>query len=314
MTLQQADPQDLQNVPLVLRRTLQWIVWRYEENPEKNKPDKVPYNPRSLSHEQPWHASVTKPRTWASFSEAVRALNSGRYTGVGFVFHGSDPFCGIDLDHCLDEETHQLNAWARDIITQIDSYSEWSPSGTGIHILARATLPVAGINRKGVGLEMYTSGRFFTITGKRVVGSSEDVLPRQEAVTSLYEAYVVTESAHTQGEDDAAPHRKDERPIAYAQFQSPAAHTQKTGRDRPIKTPDDLSDEELLEKAMNPERADGRDFARLWMETRAASCIGTETRKARSMTASPITHCVACSRFGRVRTLCVWIACFGSRP
>ncbi len=252
---------DLQNVPLVLRRTPHWVVWRYEENSEKSKPDKVPYNPRSPSQEQPWHASVTRPRTWGSFGEAIRALQRGGYTGVGFVFHESDPFCGIDLDHCLDEETQHLNAWALDIIIQISSYSEWSPSGTGIHILAEAPLPVSGINRKGVGLEMYTAGRFFTMTGKRVAGSPEDVLPRQEAVTSLYSAYAVSESVHAE-QEATDPGREFMTPTTPAP--STSAHLQKTGRGRTITTPDDLSDVELLEKAMNSERADGRDFARLW--------------------------------------------------
>lgn len=257
---QQMVPPDLQHLPLVLRQTPHWAVWRYEENSEKRKLDKVPYNPRSPS-EQPWHASVSKPRSWGSFSEAVRALSSGRYTGVGFVFHDSDPFCGIDLDHCLDMERQDLNAWAQEIIAQIGSYSEWSPSGSGIHILTEASLPVSGINRKGVGLEMYGAGRFFTMTGKHVAGSPEDVLPRQEAVMALYSAYALAEYTHTdQGTTD--PNRE---PVTQTTSgPSVSTSTQKTGRGRTFTTPDNLSDEELLEKAMNQERDDGRDFARLW--------------------------------------------------
>ena len=251
---------DVQRVPLVLRRTRHWIVWRYEDNVGKSKPDKVPYNPRSRSHEHPWHASVSRPRSWGSFGEAVIAFQSGQYTGIGFVFHESDPFCGIDLDHCLDEETQHLTIWAQEIVVQIESYSEWSPSKTGIHILAEATLPVSGINRKGVGLEMYVSGRFFTITGKHVAGSPEDIRPRQEAVTALYTVYAAPVSTTREQTVDIDSKGMTLPPPV----QSTTAAMQEVGYERTIATPDDLSNEELLEKAMNPQRADGRDFARLW--------------------------------------------------
>jgi primase-polymerase (primpol)-like protein len=261
---QQTVPPDMQRVPLVLRRTSHWVVWRYEENPEKRKPNKVPYNPRSRSHEHPWHASVTKPRSWGSFGDAVRALSSGSYTGIGFVFHDSNPFCGIDLDNCLDTETLSLNAWAQEIVAQMGSYSEWSPSGTGIHILVEASLPVSGMNRKGVGLEMYVTGRFFTITGKRLVDSPEDILPRYEAVMALYLAYAVAETTTITNQvaevGSAGSFVTQTQPTLTEQASPP----ERSKRGRAVTTPDDLSDEELLEKAMNPERADGRDFARLW--------------------------------------------------
>jgi len=241
-----------ENIPQTLQHTRHWVVWTYVPNPEKARPDKVPYNPRSRSREAPWKASVSKPHSWGTFEEALSALGSGSYSGVGFVFHTSDPFCGIDLDDCLDAQG-QLTPFARSIIEQINSYCEWSPSDRGIHLIAEATLPISGISRKSRGLEMYQQGRY--VTGKRVVGTPASIEKRQEAVTALYLCYATTGN----------------RPGPQASTTLPAPQALETSggppgkqADRAIRTPDELSDMELLERAMNAEGNYGRDFTKLW--------------------------------------------------
>ena len=55
--------------------------------------------------------------------------------------------------------------WAQEILDRVDAgYIEASPSGTGIHIIVRGAVRDGGI-RKGK-VEMYSRGRFFTITGE----------------------------------------------------------------------------------------------------------------------------------------------------
>ncbi|HKH39169.1 MAG TPA: hypothetical protein VKA82_18605, partial [Rubrobacter sp.] len=91
--------------------------------------------------------------------------------------------CGVDLDKCLDPETGKLDGWAREVIEELDSYTEISPSGKGVHVLVRATLP-EGRNRKG-RFEAYDRGRYFTVTGKHLAGTPQTIEVRQEALQSV---------------------------------------------------------------------------------------------------------------------------------
>jgi len=83
-----------------------------------------------------------------------------RRDGVGFVLNG-DGIAAIDLDHCVTDEG--LEPWAADIVARCaGTYIELSPSGTGLHIFGYATV---GHGRRGVGVEVYDRGRYFTVTG-----------------------------------------------------------------------------------------------------------------------------------------------------
>jgi putative DNA primase/helicase len=99
------------------------------------------------------------------------------------VFTKDDPFCGVDLDCCLNSETGEVEPWAQEIIDALGSYTEISPSGTGIHILVRATLP-DGPNRKE-GFEMYGHGRYFTVSGRHLEGTPRTIESRQDEILAL---------------------------------------------------------------------------------------------------------------------------------
>ena len=146
----------IENIPERLTERPQWVNWRLEER------GKVPYTPGTLRR-----ASSTELMTWRTFSEALAAYEAGEppYDGIGFMFCSADPFAGIDLDKCRNPETGKVAEWAREIISSVqEGYVEASPSGTGIHIIVEGTVRGGGM-RKGK-LEMYSQGRFFTITGR----------------------------------------------------------------------------------------------------------------------------------------------------
>src|SRR5918995_779665 len=119
---------------LDLRDLRQWLCWRSEDR--DGKPKKFPSSPATGKK-----ADRTVPETWTGYQEAVKACNEKGYGGIGFVFTSEDDLCGVDLDKCLDPETGEIEPWAWAIIKELDSYSEISPSGTGVHVLVRATLP-----------------------------------------------------------------------------------------------------------------------------------------------------------------------------
>jgi hypothetical protein len=96
----------------------------------------------------------------------------------------TDPYTGIDLDHCRTPETGAIAPWAQQIITFLNTYSEVSPSGTGVKIFVQATLPRAGVNKHCI--EIYDRGRFFTVTGWHVPGTPDTIEPRQSRIEALY--------------------------------------------------------------------------------------------------------------------------------
>lgn len=161
----------LHNVPYELRLLPQWIVWRYEET-MAGKPTKVPYDPKSGRH-----AAVNDPATWADFDTVMQAAN--KWDGIGFIFTKSDPFTGIDLDENSDPTICQIQS---DIYTRFASYSELSPSGRGLHIICKGSVPHG---RRFASIEVYSSERFFTITGN-VFQMARPIEPRQDLLDELY--------------------------------------------------------------------------------------------------------------------------------
>ena len=161
---------------LSIRDLKQWVCWYLEER--DGKLTKIPYSPLTGGK-----ASSTNPDTWGGYSEAVISYKERGYAGIGFVFTKEDDFVGVDLDHCLDSETGEIETWAQAIIDELDSYTEVSPSGTGVHILAKATLP-DGRNRKGP-VEIYSHSRYFTVSGRHLEGTPHTIENRQEQILAL---------------------------------------------------------------------------------------------------------------------------------
>jgi primase-polymerase (primpol)-like protein len=136
---------------------------------------KLPLNP--LTGEA---ASPTNPKTWSTLDQALTALKHGKGTGIGFVFGDDDPFTGIDLDHCIQD--NRLTAEASDIVTEFWSYTELSPSRTGLHIIVQGTIPEG---RRKKYIEIYTTGRYFTITTNHLTGTPETICERQSQLDRL---------------------------------------------------------------------------------------------------------------------------------
>ncbi|HSY26934.1 MAG TPA: hypothetical protein VK832_05495, partial [Burkholderiaceae bacterium] len=140
------------NIPLELRAYNSWINWQHGER--DGKPTKLPL--RSIDGRL---ASVTNPLDWQSFEAAMNAAVTNN-AGIGFVFSRADPFCGIDLDATDDPATSR---WQESIEQSLNSYSERSPSGRGLHVIVKAKLP--GDGRRRGKIECYDTARFFTVTG-----------------------------------------------------------------------------------------------------------------------------------------------------
>ena len=97
----------------------QWVVWRAEL--EDGRPKKVPYNP-NFNHVQA-RASVKIPKSWGTLTEALTALQSGHFSGLGFMI--TPPLVMVDLDHSYDRATGTItDPQAAEIIQTLHSYTE----------------------------------------------------------------------------------------------------------------------------------------------------------------------------------------------
>lgn len=160
-------------IPHELRKRPQWVVWR--------DMTKVPYQPNGR------HASPTDPDTWVTYEQAVEA--APKDGGIGFVFTESDPYVGLDFDRCRTNGT--LDDYVLQVVRQLDSYTEVSPSGTGLHVYVKADLNghrnVAPKTQWGGKFECYSRGRYFTVTGHALMGTPGTIQERQEHLNDVLE-------------------------------------------------------------------------------------------------------------------------------
>lgn len=168
-------------VPVELQARRQWVCWRVEMRTDRTgapRATKVPLDVRTGRN-----ASATNPATWAPYAAAVDfAQLHGR--GIGYVFSADDGFTGVDLDHCRDPHSGSIAAWAHAVIELLDSYTEGSPSGTGIKIFVGGKLQDASGRRRGP-VEIYSRARFFTVTGARLPEAPRAILDRQAQLDAL---------------------------------------------------------------------------------------------------------------------------------
>jgi hypothetical protein len=150
-------------VPPEIQNLSQWLLWRRVT--KKGKTFKVPITC------QGYPAGVDNPRTWSVFDHALEVLTKHPTfaTGLGFVFVAGGGLCGIDLDNIWRHEADEGPAWVWTILNTFqDTYSEASPSGTGLKIWCRGTAPHCGKWELGEGyrIEVYDRSRFFAFTGQ----------------------------------------------------------------------------------------------------------------------------------------------------
>lgn len=176
-------------IPDELKNIHQWVCWKIEY--KKGKPTKVPVNPKTKGNAIPNNSS-----TWSSFEQALQTYNSNKnlLNGIGFVFTKDDDFVGVDLDKCIGEKGN-IESWALDIINTLNSYTEYSPSGKGFHIIVKGD-KIGNKNRKN-GIEIYKTGRYFTITGANFPNTPLAINHRQEELDKVYKDTFDTDNKET---------------------------------------------------------------------------------------------------------------------
>ena len=141
---------------------------------------KIPMSPHTGTA-----AASNNPDTWGTAAEAWAAKKRNGWAGIGYVFTIAAGVVGIDLDDCFTEDG-RLNDTARQIVQMMNSYTERSPSGRGLHILACGSIPHS---IKQPTFEMYNELRYFTMTGQQYGASDEvaaNIEDRQDELNALF--------------------------------------------------------------------------------------------------------------------------------
>ena len=172
----------IQNIPEEMRRERRWVLWRYLKRGGKRT--KVPFQTNGMP------ARSTNENTWFGFDAVINAYHNGDFAGIGFVL--GDGWAGVDLDDCVVDG--KLSHEAESLVRELDSYAEISPSGTGVKVFVTGCEPSKGERSKamaGIGeVEVYSQGRYFTVTGQRLDIAAESVGDQATQISDLVERLV----------------------------------------------------------------------------------------------------------------------------
>lgn len=212
-----------------------WLCWRYKKKPGRKKPLKVPIDPQTGDP-----TDANNPSSRVPYIEAIEAVEEYGLDGIGYVPTWDMPILAIDLDNCRDPETGEISEQAWRIVYGFNSYTEISPSGTGLRIFALADKDKLRSFFKGTGKIEHKNGSIMV----EVFAGSGYVTYTGNALAPLHPVQWAEDAALKLCKwiDRRKPKNKHPRPRQA--------------------NPVPLEDCELLDKARNA--ANGKEFIRLY--------------------------------------------------
>lgn len=155
-------------IPESLKALKRWAPWKAVWSEKRGKYDKIPYRADAPNY----GLSTARPDSWFSFEAAQRAFdtNPNLFHGLGFVLTGIKGVVGTDLDGCVNNGV--IADWAKEIVGDLNSYTEISPSGTGLRVFNTGKQD-DDWNNHDVGIEVYggNDARFLTVSGQHLQGT-----------------------------------------------------------------------------------------------------------------------------------------------
>ena len=166
--------------PKELTKLNNWCVWKYQKR--NGKLTKVPFNAETGEF-----AKSNDPNTWSSYETAINFTGAD---GVGFFFE--PPYLGIDIDNVEDDiyryrQGDKLDNIVSEFTEAFKTYTEISPSGNGLHLIVKGKIP--GERRRKGNIEMYDTGRFFTMTGNSIGKYKEVTEASPQLFEEIYNKY-----------------------------------------------------------------------------------------------------------------------------
>jgi uncharacterized protein (DUF927 family) len=208
------------NIPEELKERKQWVLWRYDWKEKERTYSKVPKQPNGKN------AIPTDPRTWSTFDAVMSVYQKGNHDGIGYVFSENDDYCGIDYDKIFNDNGTINDELVLSVLNQLDSYTEYSPSGKGLHTIIKGSK--TSKENKVEPFECYDKERYFTFTGAIWSGSSTQTIENRQNELEWFEQELITLKASRA--------KKRGRPATTS--------TQNMARPK-------LTDDEIIQKATN---------------------------------------------------------------
>lgn len=137
----------------------QWVAWKRVDRPS-GLPSKIPINPHTGIA-----ADKTSPVHWGTLTQARNRVRRSNLDGVGFCLTLNDPFIVIDLDGAIVDGKPSI--LAAELMGIYNTYTEYSPSGNGLHIWLKSTERINRNMKKAAGIEIYSHDSFITFTARR---------------------------------------------------------------------------------------------------------------------------------------------------
>lgn len=162
-------------IPGLLKARHQWALWQYTTD-SAGRTSKPPRMPSGMP------ADGANPATWSSFDECLDAYRGGGWDGLSYAFVESQNVLAVDLDHLSEHKERDEH-----IIRALDSYTEWSPGGDGVHVWLRGRVPEG--RRRRDDIEIYSRRRFLSVTGQLYPGAPSQIRATP-ALTSIWQRFV----------------------------------------------------------------------------------------------------------------------------
>ncbi|OUO94847.1 DnaB-like helicase C-terminal domain-containing protein [Cloacibacillus sp. An23] len=163
---------DMNKIPEDLKSINQWIAFN----------GKVPVDAKTGTA-----IDATDEQHWLTFEQVTEATKDTEYN-IGLVTGGTCNLAVVDIDKCIDESGN-LSDMAQDCIATINSYTEYSKSGNGVHIYFWGTLPNTFRNRYN-GLEFYWRDRAIIVTGNAIPQTPSTVFAREKEAIIMHYKYM----------------------------------------------------------------------------------------------------------------------------
>lgn len=161
-----------ESVPAALATRQQWLLWKFEQKEGAAKPGKIPYYVAGGRRTGGQGDDRDRQRL-ATLDVVRRAYERGGWSGVGFAFLPGDGLIGIDIDGAIDPASGVVSDRCAAIIKACNSFTEYSPSGKGVHIIVEGHTTTNKSN--DIGLEVFCERQFFTFTANRYPDTPADV-------------------------------------------------------------------------------------------------------------------------------------------
>lgn len=192
------------NIPAELKDIPHWVLWKYLWRQEEKKPGMWAKVPCQVNGD---FAKSDNPQTWSSFRAVVMEWqnNQNRYDGIGFMLDPATGYVGLDLDVCvarLDGDEFGLTPFAARIVNRLRTYTEISPSGTGLRLICRGSIP--GVVKTDP-IELYSSVRYLTFTGNLWTPHHDTITEGGAALAEVHaEAVAIREAKRGNGKQPEA--------------------------------------------------------------------------------------------------------------